>query len=145
MDDAAFQAATPAKAARPGQPSLLGAALRVGAYTVWDNLARPVAKASGEVPYKIEAVSREWLSDVLCGESVGAEVTRFDFGVRTSGSTVRRRITLAYSGDRGNADLPATVFAAPETTHNKINADLGKPDDPATKALSEFLAAALKK
>jgi CubicO group peptidase (beta-lactamase class C family)/poly(3-hydroxybutyrate) depolymerase len=37
------------------------------------------------------------------------------------------------------AGIPATVFAARETTHNKINADLGKPDDPATRALFEFL------
>ena len=43
------------------------------------------------------------------------------------------------------AGLPVTVFGARETTHNKINADLGQPDDPATKALFEFLGKALKK
>jgi CubicO group peptidase (beta-lactamase class C family) len=37
------------------------------------------------------------------------------------------------------AGLPATVFGAKETTHTRINEDLGKPDDPATKALFEFL------
>src|SRR5436309_4198744 len=42
------------------------------------------------------------------------------------------------------AGLPATVFAARETTHSKINADLGKPDDAATKALFEFVGEALK-
>jgi acetyl esterase/lipase len=41
--------------------------------------------------------------------------------------------------------VPATVFAAKESTHNKINADLGKPDDPTTKALFEFLGTALEK
>jgi arylformamidase len=40
-----------------------------------------------------------------------------------------------------DAGIPAKVFAAKETTHNKINADLGSPDDPATKALFEFLQA----
>jgi arylformamidase len=44
-----------------------------------------------------------------------------------------------------DAGVPATVFGAKETTHNKINADLGKPDDPATMALFEFLDKALKK
>jgi acetyl esterase/lipase len=44
-----------------------------------------------------------------------------------------------------DAGLPATVFAARETTHSKINADLGKPDDPATKALFDFLGDVLKK
>jgi arylformamidase len=43
------------------------------------------------------------------------------------------------------AQIPVTVFAAKETTHNKVNADLGKPDDPATQALDKFLADALKK
>jgi arylformamidase len=43
------------------------------------------------------------------------------------------------------AGVPITVFGARETTHNKINADLGLPDDPATKALLDFLAKALKK
>jgi arylformamidase len=44
-----------------------------------------------------------------------------------------------------DAGIPATVFAAKETTHNKINADLGQPDDPSTKALFDFLETALKK
>jgi acetyl esterase/lipase len=43
------------------------------------------------------------------------------------------------------AGVPVTVFGAKETTHNKLNADLGLADDPATKALFEFLDKALKK
>jgi acetyl esterase/lipase len=43
------------------------------------------------------------------------------------------------------AGVPATVFAAKETTHNRINADLGLPDDPATEALFAFLDNALKR
>jgi len=56
--------------------------------------------------------------------------------------------TTAQAQRLGNvlkeAGFPATVFAAPETTHSKINADLGKPKDPATKALFEFLGKSLK-
>ena len=37
------------------------------------------------------------------------------------------------------AEIPVTVFGAPETTHSKLNADLGEPGDPATKALFKFL------
>lgn len=44
-----------------------------------------------------------------------------------------------------DAGVPVTVFGAKETTHNKINEDLGRPDDPATKALFEFLEKVLKK
>jgi acetyl esterase/lipase len=57
--------------------------------------------------------------------------------------------TTAQARRLGNvlkdAGIPVTVFGAKETTHNKVNADLGKPDDPATKALWEFLDRALKK
>lgn len=35
--------------------------------------------------------------------------------------------------------IPAKVFGARESTHNKLNNDLGLPDDPATKALYDFL------
>lgn len=38
-----------------------------------------------------------------------------------------------------DAGVPVTVFGARETTHTRINADLGKADDPATSALFEFL------
>jgi acetyl esterase/lipase len=43
------------------------------------------------------------------------------------------------------AGIAATLFGGKETTHNKINADLGLPDDAATKALFEFLDKTLKK
>ena len=43
-----------------------------------------------------------------------------------------------------DAGVPVTLFGAKETTHGKINADLGLLDDPATKALLEFLGKALK-
>ena len=39
------------------------------------------------------------------------------------------------------AGIPVTLHGGRETTHNKINADLGLPDDPGTKALFNFLAA----
>jgi acetyl esterase/lipase len=44
-----------------------------------------------------------------------------------------------------DAGVPVTVFGGKETTHDKINADLGLPDDLATKALFEFVGEALKK
>jgi arylformamidase len=43
------------------------------------------------------------------------------------------------------AGVPTTLFGARDTTHGKINADLGRHDDPATKALFEFLGNTLKK
>ena len=43
------------------------------------------------------------------------------------------------------AGIPARRFGARETNHDKLNDNLGQPDDPATKALFEFLDEALKK
>jgi len=37
------------------------------------------------------------------------------------------------------AEIPVKVFGAQETTHNKLNADLGLPDDAATLELFKFL------
>ena len=41
--------------------------------------------------------------------------------------------------------IPTKLFGAKDTWHSKLNDDLGLPDDPATKALYEFLASGLKK
>jgi arylformamidase len=42
------------------------------------------------------------------------------------------------------AGIPVTIFGAKDSGHVKLNDDLGLPDDPATKALSEFVTKALK-
>jgi acetyl esterase/lipase len=41
------------------------------------------------------------------------------------------------------AGITARLYGARESTHNKINADLGLPDDPGTKALFDFVGEAL--
>lgn len=44
-----------------------------------------------------------------------------------------------------DAGVPVTLHGGRETTHNKINADLGLPEDPGTKALENFLTSVLQK
>ena len=56
-------------------------------------------------------------------------------------SAQARRFEAALKG----AGVPVTMYGGRETTHNKINADIGLTDDPGTKALDAFLDAALKK
>lgn len=57
--------------------------------------------------------------------------------------------TTAQAQRLGNvlkeANVPVTLFGAKETTHNKLSADLGLPEDPATKVLLEFVSKALMK
>ena len=38
-----------------------------------------------------------------------------------------------------SADIPAKAFGVRDSNHSRLNNDLGKPDDPATKELYEFL------
>ena len=38
------------------------------------------------------------------------------------------------------SDVPVKLFGAKNTYHNKLSADLGLPDDPATKELFGFLS-----
>ena len=44
-----------------------------------------------------------------------------------------------------SAGVTVKVYGARESTHNKINADIGVPDSPGTKALFDFVGEALKK
>lgn len=37
------------------------------------------------------------------------------------------------------ADIPATAYGKADSNHNRLNDDLGKPDDPATQELYKFL------
>lgn len=57
--------------------------------------------------------------------------------------------TTAQAQRFGNAlreaGIPVTLYGGRETSHTKINADIGLPDDPGTKALFGFVAEALKK
>lgn len=95
----------------PRKPNLLAVAARLGAHAMWDSLARPEAKKIDEVPRRIEAVTLEWLTAVLCKDALNARVVDHQFGPLTTGTTVRRQIRLKYEGNPGNADLPASVFA----------------------------------
>jgi acetyl esterase/lipase len=52
-----------------------------------------------------------------------------------------RRLAAALK----EANIPATLYGGKETTHNKINADLGLADDLGTKALFDFVGECLKK
>ena len=57
----------------------------------------------------------------------------------TTAQAQRLEASLKGSG------IPVALYGGRGTTHGKINADIGLPDDPGTKALVEFLGVALKK
>jgi arylformamidase len=55
-------------------------------------------------------------------------------------SAQARRLAAALQ----SAEVPVTLYGGKETTHNKLNVDIGLADDPGTKALSGFIKDTLK-
>ena len=79
-----------------------------------------VTKAS-EVPTSYASITDEWLTDVLCRATPGAEVVSHSFDERDDGSSNRRRIFITYNEAGSSAGLPATVFCkAAETLKNRL-------------------------
>lgn len=67
-------------------------------------------RTADQVPTSYEAITAEWLTDVLCRGAPGARVVSFELGPVDDGSSNRRRITLHYNAAGEAAGLPATVF-----------------------------------
>ncbi len=93
---------------------------RVSSVFANENHGRPVHRAS-EVPPSYEAITREWLTDVICAGHPGAEVVSHRFDERDDGSSNRRRIFMEYNAAGQKAGLPPTVFCkAAETLNNRL-------------------------
>lgn len=93
---------------------------RIRALYAGEAHAAPVTRAE-QVPPSYDAITREWLDDVLCTGVPGAAVTRFTFDERDDGSSNRRRIFLHYNAAGDAAGLPASVFCkAAESLENRI-------------------------
>lgn len=84
---------------------------RVSAHVIWDYHFRPVAHSQDEVPWSAEAISPQWLSDVLCRGHDGARVESVTSDGGSDGSSVRRRITVGYNKAGKASGLPEHLFA----------------------------------
>lgn len=74
-----------------------------------------------QVPAGYEAITMEWLTDVVCADVPGAQVAGFSFDERDDGLSNRRRIFLDYNAAGEAACLPSTVFCkATETLGSRI-------------------------
>lgn len=114
--------------------SLPGHLARMGAARLRDALLRPQPRQRGDVPYRVDAITRAWLTDVLCHDRPGVRVSDFALSGRSSGSTVRARIEVEYEGQVVPGDLPVSLFA--KTSPSFINRFmLGFMDTPRTEAM----------
>lgn len=72
--------------------------------------AHPVTHRD-ELPIAFEWITKEWLTDILCADAPGAEVTDFVLGAVDNGSSNRRRIALRYNeAGEAAAALPSSIF-----------------------------------
>ena len=103
-----------------GLGGILAKAVQVSGYLLWEKLARPRVTRASEVPGLPDAITAQWMTEVLCRDRPGVEVVAVESTDGSAGSTVRRRFHLTYN-DAGRrlveqeADrrggLPASVFA----------------------------------
>jgi thiamine kinase-like enzyme len=73
--------------------------------------ANPVlARTRGDIPTSYEAITPDWLTDILCSEVPGALVIAHRLGPPDEGTNNRRRIHLTYNEQGAAAGLPPSVF-----------------------------------
>jgi hypothetical protein len=84
---------------------------RIAGHVLWDYVNRPVADAISEVPWCADAVSPQWLSEVLCRDRPGAQVVSVEVTPVSSGSSVRSRIRATYNEAGARAGLPERLFS----------------------------------
>ena len=83
---------------------------RMAVQTIWDYITRPIAKTIDDVPWCAEAISPEWMTAVLCGGAEGARAVSVEICGGDQGSSVRRRLKVAYNDEGRKAGLPENLF-----------------------------------
>lgn len=79
---------------------------------------RKAFKLGDDVP-TIDAITRKWLTDVLCRGTPQAEVTDFIVHLASAGTHDRHRIALTYNAAGAAAGLPSSIFTKTLPTLDK--------------------------
>ena len=77
--------------------------------------AQPAPLTLADIPVAFEAITPQWLTQVMCRNVPAAQVTSFQLGKPDEGTSSRRRIFLDYNAAGREAGLPASVFC--KSTH----------------------------
>lgn len=75
--------------------------------------------SAAELPRSYEAITNEWLTDVLCKDHPGAAVVGFKLDVPDNGSANRQRIAVEYNEAGRRAKLPTGLFC--KASHDLVN------------------------
>lgn len=68
------------------------------------------AVAPGDIPWRYEAITPEWMTHILCKDHPEAKVVAVRLDVPDSGTSNRRRIFVDYNDAGTAAGLPRSVF-----------------------------------
>lgn len=68
------------------------------------------AVAAGDIPWRYEAITPEWMTQILCREHPDAKVVAISLDVPDSGTSNRRRIFVDYNEAGTALGLPRSVF-----------------------------------
>lgn len=77
------------------------------------------AVLASDLPISYEAITVEWLTNILCGKIPGAKVTGLRLGPPDDATSNRRHIYLDYNQAGVDASLPVSVFC--KASHSLIN------------------------
>lgn len=86
-----------------------------------EEAAPQMVTRADEIPARYECITDAWLTDVLCRDVPGAEVTGHRLDAPDDGANNRRRIFLTYNPAGDAAGLPASVFCkAAQGLNNRL-------------------------
>ena len=81
------------------------AAERIARLVEAEQLTKPKATKIGDVLPTVDAITCEWLTDVLCREAKGTEVVDFEITLVSAGTHARHRLQVTY-----NQNVAATAY-----------------------------------
>lgn len=102
-------------------------AVRVAAYIAQDRLGLNRATRRDQIPGSASQITPEWLTDVFCRDTPGAQVTGRTILGRTLGTHERAQIELTYNQAGQDAGLPRNIFtkALPTVTTRMLVGFMG--------------------
>ncbi|MGV9970173.1 phosphotransferase [Nocardia beijingensis] len=84
---------------------------RVGGHVTKESLTRQRARTASDIPVTGREVTARWLTEVLCGDHPGAEVTGFQTQDVSAGTSTRWNLVVTYNAAGAAAGLPTQLFA----------------------------------
>lgn len=84
---------------------------RIARFVLQEQQTKPKARKLGDVVPNIEAITAEWLTDVLCRDLPGVRVVAFRVEPVSAGTHARHRLHLSYNQVLDDRRQPPTLFS----------------------------------